>query len=85
MDALPDHHAAARRVWSLRQTLDSLKSDKAMQADRVRLARACSSPTKSTGLIVLRFRLLSLRSALQGDADGPLRTLTLIAGVIVHR
>jgi ArsR family transcriptional regulator len=37
-------HIGASQV--LRQTLDSLKSDKAMQADRVRLARACSSPTK---------------------------------------
>src|ERR1700691_391765 len=30
----------------LRQTLDLLKEDKAMQADRARLAKACCSPVK---------------------------------------
>jgi ArsR family transcriptional regulator, arsenate/arsenite/antimonite-responsive transcriptional repressor len=28
----------------LRQTLDSLKEDKAMQADRARLTKACCTP-----------------------------------------
>lgn len=30
----------------LRQTIDSLKEDKAMQADRARLTKACCSPAK---------------------------------------
>jgi ArsR family transcriptional regulator len=37
-------HIGASQV--LRQTLDSLKDDKAMQADRARLAKACCSPAK---------------------------------------
>jgi ArsR family transcriptional regulator len=35
-------HAGASQV--LRQTLDSLKEDKAMQADRARLTKACCTP-----------------------------------------
>lgn len=37
-------HAGAARI--LRQTLDSMKEDRAMQADRARLAKACCSPAK---------------------------------------
>jgi ArsR family transcriptional regulator, arsenate/arsenite/antimonite-responsive transcriptional repressor len=37
-------HAGASRILS--QTLDWLKEDTAMRADRSRLARACCSPTK---------------------------------------
>jgi ArsR family transcriptional regulator, arsenate/arsenite/antimonite-responsive transcriptional repressor len=37
-------HIGASQV--LQQTLDSLKEDKTMHADRARLTRACSSPTK---------------------------------------
>ena len=37
-------HVGASQV--LRQTLDSLKEDKAMQADRARLTKACCSPAK---------------------------------------
>jgi ArsR family transcriptional regulator, arsenate/arsenite/antimonite-responsive transcriptional repressor len=37
-------HIGASRV--LQQTLDSLKEDNAMQADRLRLAKACCSPAK---------------------------------------
>ncbi len=37
-------HIGASQV--LRQTLDSLKDDKAMQADRARLTKACCSPAK---------------------------------------
>lgn len=37
-------HIGASQV--LRQTLDSLKEDKTMQADQARLAKACCSPTK---------------------------------------
>lgn len=39
----PPHSGAAQ---VLRQTLDSLKEDKAMQADRARLKKACCSPAK---------------------------------------
>lgn len=35
-------HVGATRI--LRQTLDSLKEDKSMQADRARLRKACCSP-----------------------------------------
>jgi ArsR family transcriptional regulator len=37
-------HIGATQI--LRQTLDSLKEDKAMQADRTRLTRACCSPAR---------------------------------------
>jgi ArsR family transcriptional regulator, arsenate/arsenite/antimonite-responsive transcriptional repressor len=37
------HIGASRILW---QTLDSLKEDKAMQADRGRLSKACCSPAK---------------------------------------
>src|ERR1700733_14507801 len=37
-------HIGATRV--LRQTLESLRQDKAMQADRTRLSKACCSPSK---------------------------------------
>ncbi len=37
-------HAGAAQI--LRQTLDWMKEDKAMQADRARLAKACCSPAK---------------------------------------
>lgn len=37
-------HIGASQV--LRQTLDSLKEDKTMQADRARLTKACCSPAK---------------------------------------
>jgi ArsR family transcriptional regulator len=40
---MPPHIRAAQ---ILRQTLDSLKEDKAMQADRARLSKACCSPAK---------------------------------------
>jgi ArsR family transcriptional regulator, arsenate/arsenite/antimonite-responsive transcriptional repressor len=40
---MPSHTGASR---ILRQTLDWLKEDTAMQADRSRLARACCSPAK---------------------------------------
>jgi ArsR family transcriptional regulator, arsenate/arsenite/antimonite-responsive transcriptional repressor len=39
----PPHDGAAQ---ILRQTLDWLKEDKAMQADRARLSRACCAPAK---------------------------------------
>ena len=41
-------HIGATQI--LRQTLDWLKEDKAMQADRARLTRACCSPRKSAAL-----------------------------------
>jgi ArsR family transcriptional regulator len=41
-------HAGAAQV--LRQTLDLLKEDRAMQADRARLSRACCSPAKFAAL-----------------------------------
>jgi ArsR family transcriptional regulator len=37
-------HIGATRI--LRQTLETLKEDKAMQADRTRLAKACCSPAR---------------------------------------
>ena len=37
-------HIGATRI--LRQTLDWLKEDKAMQADRARLTKVCCSPSK---------------------------------------
>lgn len=37
-------HIGATQI--LRQTLDSLKEDKSMQADRTRLAKACCSPAR---------------------------------------
>jgi ArsR family transcriptional regulator len=40
---MPPHIGAAQ---ILRQTLESLKEDKAMQADRTRLASACCSPAR---------------------------------------
>ena len=40
---MPAHHGAAQ---VLRQTFDWLKEDKAMQADRIRLRKACCSPSK---------------------------------------
>lgn len=40
---MPPHVGAAQ---VLRQTLDSLKEDRAMQADRARLAKACCSPAR---------------------------------------
>jgi ArsR family transcriptional regulator len=40
---MPTHIGASQ---ILRQTLDSLKEDKAMQADRTRLSKACCSPAK---------------------------------------
>jgi ArsR family transcriptional regulator len=41
---LMPRHIGATQV--LRQTLDSLKDDKEMQADRARLAKACCSPAR---------------------------------------
>lgn len=41
--AMPQHIGAAQ---VLRQTLESLKEEKAMQADRTRLAKACCSPAR---------------------------------------
>lgn len=41
--AMPPHEGASQ---ILRQTLDWLKEDKAMHADRARLVRACCSPAK---------------------------------------
>lgn len=40
---MPPHIGASQ---ILHQTLDSLKEDKAMQADRARLSKACCSPAK---------------------------------------
>ncbi|MGA2653473.1 MAG: metalloregulator ArsR/SmtB family transcription factor [Terracidiphilus sp.] len=40
---MPTHIGASQM---LRQTLDSLKDDKTMQADRERLTKACCSPAK---------------------------------------
>lgn len=40
---MPPHMGASQ---ILRQTLDSLKDDKAMQTDRARLAKACCSPAR---------------------------------------
>jgi ArsR family transcriptional regulator len=40
---MPPHDGAAQ---ILRQTLDWLKEDKAMQADRARLSKACCAPAK---------------------------------------
>jgi ArsR family transcriptional regulator len=44
---MPPHVGAAH---ILRQTLDWMKGDRAMQADRARLSKACCSPEKFTGL-----------------------------------
>jgi ArsR family transcriptional regulator len=44
---MPPHIGAAQ---ILRQTLDWLKEDRAMQADRAKLSKACCSPAKFTGL-----------------------------------
>jgi ArsR family transcriptional regulator len=41
--AMPPHLGASQ---VLRQTLDSLKDDKAMQSDRARLTKACCSPAR---------------------------------------
>jgi ArsR family transcriptional regulator len=41
--AMPPHIGASQ---VLRQTLDSLKEDRGMQADRARLIKACCSPAK---------------------------------------
>jgi ArsR family transcriptional regulator len=40
---MPQHIGAAQ---VLRQTLDWLKEEKAMQADRAKLTKACCSPSK---------------------------------------
>jgi ArsR family transcriptional regulator len=40
---MPPHSGAAQ---ILRQTLDALQDDKAMQADRARLTKACCSPAR---------------------------------------
>jgi ArsR family transcriptional regulator len=40
---MPPHVGAAQ---ALRQTLDWLKEDRAMQADRARLSKACCSPAR---------------------------------------
>jgi ArsR family transcriptional regulator len=40
---MPSHIGASQ---ILRQTLDSLKEDKTMQADRARLTKACCTPAK---------------------------------------
>ena len=48
---MPPHIGAAQ---VLRQTLDWLKDDKAMQADRARLTKACCAPAKYALLTVLR-------------------------------
>jgi ArsR family transcriptional regulator len=61
---MPPHLWASEILW---QTLDSLKGEKTMQADRARLTKVAAHP-RSTRLMVLRFRLLSVRSAL-GLAD----------------
>lgn len=44
---MPPHIGAAQ---ILRQTLDWLTEDRAMQADRARLAKACCTPRKSSAL-----------------------------------
>src|SRR6202789_1782474 len=44
---MPQHIGAAQ---VLRQTLDWLKEEKAMQADRARLMKACCSPSKYASL-----------------------------------
>lgn len=41
-------HAGAAQI--LQQTLEWLKEDRAMQADRMRLSKACCSPAKFTAL-----------------------------------
>ena len=41
--AMPPHIGASQ---ILRQTIDSLREDKAMQADRARLTKACCAPAK---------------------------------------
>ncbi|MDE3104133.1 MAG: ArsR family transcriptional regulator, partial [Acidobacteriota bacterium] len=41
-------HIGATQI--LRQTLDWLKEDKAMQADKARLTKACCSPSKYPAL-----------------------------------
>jgi ArsR family transcriptional regulator len=45
--AMPPHVGAAQ---ILRQTLEWLKEDRAMQADRARLAKACCSPARYAGI-----------------------------------
>jgi DNA-binding transcriptional ArsR family regulator len=50
-------HIGATQI--LRQTLDWLKEDQAMQADRARLTKACCSPSKYPPSKVLRCLLLS--------------------------
>jgi len=44
---MPPHIGAAQ---ILKQTVDWLKEDKAMQADRAKLSKACCSPAKFAGL-----------------------------------
>ena len=44
---MPPHSGASQ---ILRQTLDSFRDEKAMQADRARLSEACCSPAKFAGL-----------------------------------
>ena len=45
---MPPHIGAAQ---ILKQTLDWMKDDRAMLADRSRLSKACCSPQKFTGLV----------------------------------
>jgi len=44
---MPPHRGAAQ---ILRQTLEWLSEDKAMQADRARLTKACCAPAKYAGI-----------------------------------
>ena len=57
----PPHIGAAH---ILRQTIDWLREDKAMQADRVRLTKACCAPA-STILRVLHCPRMSASSAVR--------------------
>ncbi len=45
---VPPPHAGAARI--LGQTLDWLREDKSMQADHLRLSKACCAPEKFSGL-----------------------------------
>jgi ArsR family transcriptional regulator len=45
--AMPPHIGATQ---ILRQTLTTLKEERAMQADRARLSKACCTPTKNSAL-----------------------------------
>jgi ArsR family transcriptional regulator len=57
-------HIGATQI--LRQTLEWLKEDTAMQADRARLAKACCSPAKYAAL-----EGAPLPTAVTGESCGP--------------